>query len=350
MIMNHLRRFSVNGKSIRRHCSASFLLFVLLSQCVNTSYANDSAASLAAGGIQLEKNDSVEILSEILRLSPKKVVVDYEFRNSSDQTLETLVAFPLPLLPVSEIVDLPVDADFDRPEGFIEFRTSVNGEELHPEREVKAFRLSSTGEKLEEVSELVQQAGLLLSPPNRMFFDVVAELPKDKLQPLLDAKLLEVTHSKNETIYLPRWALQYTFFSKRTFPAHAIVHVHHEYKPIAGRTLYGESNFQDGLEKWCVDEATQKLLHERIAQQKVSPGVEKMLERRHVDYVLRTASNWKSPIGTFELILEKSHPSQVISLCGEAGVKVSSKEFRLKKSNFRPSADLTVAFFDPDLR
>ena len=45
-----------------------------------TALANDSTAALSAGGLRLEKSDQIAILSEKLRIGPKRIVVDYEMQ------------------------------------------------------------------------------------------------------------------------------------------------------------------------------------------------------------------------------------------------------------------------------
>lgn len=44
--------------------------------------ANDSSASMAAGGLELVRNDHVRMVSEVLRISPRLVEVDYVFENT----------------------------------------------------------------------------------------------------------------------------------------------------------------------------------------------------------------------------------------------------------------------------
>ena len=59
--------------------------------------ANDSTASLDAGGLNLTFNPDIRMESEDLYLSRDEVRVVYRFRNESDH-VATLVAFPLPAM------------------------------------------------------------------------------------------------------------------------------------------------------------------------------------------------------------------------------------------------------------
>ncbi len=60
--------------------------------------ANDSTAELGAGGINLVRNEAVDLLSEDLFVSTDQVKVTYHFRNHTEGPVTYLVAFPLPPL------------------------------------------------------------------------------------------------------------------------------------------------------------------------------------------------------------------------------------------------------------
>ena len=60
-------------------------------------HADDGAASIAEGGLVVMKREPrITMAKEVLQISSKKVVVDYDFRNDSDQDITTDVAFPIP--------------------------------------------------------------------------------------------------------------------------------------------------------------------------------------------------------------------------------------------------------------
>ncbi len=64
----------------------NFLLLAGLLAGLSTAvYADDDAASIAAGGIVVMKHEPrIVMAKEVLNISPKKVIVDYDFRNDSD--------------------------------------------------------------------------------------------------------------------------------------------------------------------------------------------------------------------------------------------------------------------------
>jgi len=81
--------------------------------------SNDSAASSAAGGIQLKREPRISMAKEKLTINTKKITVEYEFINESDQDLTTEVAFPVP--PYAQNMSPQGDRTFN------DFRLLVNG-------------------------------------------------------------------------------------------------------------------------------------------------------------------------------------------------------------------------------
>jgi Domain of unknown function (DUF4424) len=93
--------------------------------------ANDSSAAMAAGGLELIKNDQVRMVSEVLRIAPRLVEVDYVFENTGASDVTMLVAFPLPELePVSQV---PVNIPFPRTANPVGFQAWIDGREIKPD-------------------------------------------------------------------------------------------------------------------------------------------------------------------------------------------------------------------------
>ena len=57
------------------------IAFAILVTLAAPAAANDSTAQLGAGGLELVRNDTIEVLSEDLYVSAKEVRVTYHFRN-----------------------------------------------------------------------------------------------------------------------------------------------------------------------------------------------------------------------------------------------------------------------------
>jgi hypothetical protein len=89
------------------------------------AFANDSAATLAAGGIVLTKSDGIVLEREDLTIGARRVRVAYVFRNVSGEDIRTRVAFALPSTE-DELGDI-VWADAQRPENPMRFSVVVDG-------------------------------------------------------------------------------------------------------------------------------------------------------------------------------------------------------------------------------
>jgi hypothetical protein len=95
--------------------------------------ADDGAASIAAGGLVPRRETRIVMAKEVLRIGVKKVVVDYDFRNDSDQEVTTEVAFPIPPY-ANESAEGPAPEE----QSFQSFKLWVDGKPVQYESEAKA--------------------------------------------------------------------------------------------------------------------------------------------------------------------------------------------------------------------
>jgi len=101
--------------------------------------ANDSTASMGAGGLVYTTNSLIEIAQETLVIGEDEVHVSYDFVNTGTEDISTLVTFPLP--------DLRFDGDWNYaieatdPINWIGFKGWVDGTEIGPQVEARATNL-----------------------------------------------------------------------------------------------------------------------------------------------------------------------------------------------------------------
>ncbi|MGE8103017.1 DUF4424 family protein [Allorhizobium sp. NPDC080224] len=72
------------------------LACALQALATTTVLANDSMATLEAGGLVFTRSDEITMAKEDLYISPEQVEVKYLYRNTSDKPVSTIVAFPMP--------------------------------------------------------------------------------------------------------------------------------------------------------------------------------------------------------------------------------------------------------------
>lgn len=370
------------GHSVLRQLSW-ILLFFLFILAASASLANDTEAVVAAGGIQFKHEPRISMEKERLFISEKKVTVDYDFLNVSDQDISTEIAFPVP----------PFDCTGYCGGLIISvFHVWVDGKELSYQREAKA--MVKGRDYAEELNKLgVDIASFGHFDPDWNFKESkdyqIARLPQQDIQHLAGIGLID---GKN---LWPLWTVNETYHWKQTFPARKIIHVRHEYPPAVGYNHVGVEDLTDTrkdkvaealarpkgspgsendetylymareIDSLCVDPSLGKKIKEAESE-RWQEGV-----KRHeappspveaedldvgvvwVEYILSTANFWKGPIKDFTLIVERptaeGGPKYFVSFCWDGPVRrIDENHFEAHVSNFVPRKELHVGFFFPN--
>lgn len=339
--------------------------FVCVAVCAQL-WANDSAASTAAGGVQLVREPRISMQKERLFISEKKVRVEYEFLNDTDTDVTTEVAFPIP--PYGLGWDDPAG-----PRGFDDFMLWVEGKQLSCQAEIKATL------KGKDLTPLLRKYGV--DPNSFGHFNWKADkaLDFEKLPAGAQAELVSAgAYEVRGGLAFALWTISKTYHWKQTFSAHQVLHMVHEYKPVVGfsaisltaldpayrRKMIAEAKeikdqtqpdqladaiaWDRGLTDSCVDAKLQARLtaelDTRSAEQKENDG--DYLYLTWVDYILTTANSWKMPIRDFELVLEKPKEGGYVSFCWDGQVqKIDSFHFSARTKDFVPKRELHIAFF-----
>ena len=183
-------------------------------------HADDSAASIAAGGLVARRETRIVMAKEVLRISPTKIVVDYDFRNDSDQDVTTEVAFPIPPYGNGP-VQWPTDAS-----SFSSFRLTIDQKPVRYKTEARAFLAGK------EVTEILKADKIDIASFGH--YDWSAQrapeferLPKNEQARLSKLGLFDEDPWGN-------WTVRLQYHWTQVFPSHATVHIRHEYKPVKG--------------------------------------------------------------------------------------------------------------------
>jgi hypothetical protein len=304
--------------------------------------ADDSSASLAAGGIVFTKNTPVRMAAEDLTISPKLVRVRFEFVNDTDKDVETLVAFPLPDIDLKENWNLAGTTTGD-PVNFIGFKAAVDGKPITFTVEQRAF----VGDK--DVTQVIASTGLQLNPIGGGHDEVAALSPANR-QRLIAAGLLQGDTS-------PLWLVRTKFFWPQRFPAHKSVVIEHSYRPVTGLSRLLEAVEGSGLSQYgaayCIGAPTIakiEALEAAVARDDALAAAKRKTDKFAVGmdslaydtaYILTTANNWNGPIGRFHLTLDKLKPENILSLCWDGELKKTGPTtFESTLTNFAPARDI----------
>jgi len=323
---------------------AKFFLSLLVLVAVKLS-ADDGAASIAAGGIVvMKKEPRITMAKEVLRISFQKVIVDYDFRNDSNEDITTEVAFPIP----------DYDNDLDRSgrvAAFDDFQLMIDGKPAHFDVEARAFLKGMEYTPLLN-SMHVDIASFGHATRNDRYPDI-EKLTAEQKKRLVDAGLID--SDDGEML----WSVRKKYYWRQTFPAHKPVHVRHEYSPISGNensVAYGMGPNPDKylakeIKSFCLEGGLNTMLQD-IADGKSN---DKKAWYGYVDFILTTANTWKTPIEDFTLIVERPHwknykgesdLGDYVSFCWDGPVKrMDADHFSAHIENLVPAKELRIGFF-----
>jgi len=316
------------------------LALLLLATLCTIAKADDGAASIAAGGIVMKHEPRITMQKEVLRISATKVQVDYEFRNDTNTDITTEVAFPVPGY------KLDWDERSIKEQSFDDFQLTVENQLVHFEVEIKATL------KGRDVSAQLKKYGIDIGTFGHYNEEAFNAPDIQKLSPAQKSALVHAGLIDLDTFsrYLPGWTVEKKYYWLQTFPAHAIVHISHEYTPVLGNSNtigLGPTPKQDSFEakSVCIDPSLRNQLS------KLAANPENEVSISYVDFILTTANTWKTPIEDFTLIVERTDPKDTVSFCWDGPVeKLDANKFQAHANNLIPTKELHIGFYHLDTR
>lgn len=333
--------------------------------------ADDSAASIGAGGLVVLKNEKrIAMAKEVLSISLKKVHVDYEFRNDTADNVTTMVAFPIPAYEFSEDMMHSIAES-----GFDDFKLTIEGKPT-------TFTVEALAKvKGKDVTQMLKTDGIDIGSFGHYDFKVDAATDFKKLSAAQMAALVKAgivdtnagqpgVGTKDNPVYAyPLWTVEKKYYWTQTFPAHSTVHISHEYTAVAGYNLVAQADFiavgphptAAQLKDYSADNPTlaelrSVCLDEPLRQQLINMpfGSDNGTYRRmwYVDFILTTANTWKQPIGDFTLLVNRptaaANDPKIISFCWPGPVtKASANQFKATATDLVPKTELRIGFFAP---
>ncbi len=317
---------------------AALLLAATLS--VSSALADDSSAALGMGGVVLTQNADIRMASEDLSLSPKAVAVRYEFVNDSDRDIDTIVAFPLPDIDLWEYSESPVGTIVDKSPNFVGFVLTVDGKRVEATPEEHAILNGR------DVTAAVRAAGLPVNFAGTDLFDRLTKLKPALRASLSRQGLVELEDADAHA----KWTATTKFWWRQHFPAHKTVVIEHRYQPVTGQFFFvpesltaSDPSDRRNAQAYCIDPATRAAIKAKLAASKLPGNAEAMLNGYETDFVLKTANNWKGPIGHFHLTVDKLKPDNIVSLCWDGALKKTGPTvFEAARDNFAPAHDIKL--------
>ena len=311
--------------------------------------ANDSSAELAAGGLVLTKNAAIEMRSEDLYISAKKVEVHYRFLNTSDRDVTVTVAFPMPDITTEGFDDI-LAVPTQSPTNFLAFATLVDGRPVKAELEQKAIKNGV------DRTAYLRALGVPLAPHLARTNEVLDHLPAARKADLVKMGLAvedDYDAGKGAEHHIDAtWTLKTTYFWTQTFPAGRLISVEHRYKPATGEsagTSWGsdywtkDPAYPKARAHYCVDDA----FLASVARTIKSGDISAAMNEQRVEYILTTGANWKAPIGDFHMTIDKGAANNLVSFCGEGVTKTGPTTFDVHYKNYTPTREVSVLILHP---
>ena len=312
--------------------------------CAFPALANDTMAELKTGGLVFVRSDVVAIEKEDLYISLDEVRVSYRFRNTSDEDVETVVAFPMPELvgdPYSEVAVPDSQSD-----NLLDFSVEVDGKPVEPPLEQKAFAVGL------DVTAALVAAQVPLNPYAEAVNEAIERLPDATKSDWVARGILQREAwddgSGMKEHHVPIWSMTSTYWWRMNFPGGEAVEVRHRYQPSVGGTV-GVAFMEDGKAKgetyesyrtrYCVDDSFARAVERHAAQ---NPDGYAPFYENWISYVLTTGGNWAGPIGEFRLTIDKGAAENLISFCGQNVRKVGPTTFEMTATDFYPRSDLDI--------
>lgn len=311
-------------------------LLLALALSASPARANDSAATLDAGGLVLVRDTETELASEDLRIAIDRIDVDYAFRNRSQAPRTLRLAFPLPPIDGAELsfsaLSLPVRGSAN----FVGFTVKADGKTIEPALEERAFHGT------QEVTERLKRHGLPLNPLRREELETALKrLSPADLQALHGAGLLsDATPDAGA-----QWRSEAKFHWEQVFPADAELRISHSYAPVAGNWFLSprEAATREVRARYCLDDAGLAGIRRLAAAR--PEGYTRAFE---VPYIVTTARNWAGRIGRFTLTVDKGRADALVSFCRQGVRKTGPTTFAWEARDYVPDSDLRVLLVSND--
>jgi hypothetical protein len=313
--------------------------------------ADDSSATLAAGGLVLQKTDKIALVSEELYLSTTGIRISYRFRNLTNADYSTTIAFPMPAFQGGGSNSTTVVPD-PGSDNFMKFQTIVDGQPAPSQLEQRAF-LTADGKPDVEITDKLKALHIPLVPTSEATAAAIGRLTDARRKDLADANIFDPGsddyNGQPATLY-PLWTLRSKYWRNQTFPKGRDLIVQQTYVPVVGSqsslSIGSPDMDKDRLkfyrETFCTDQTFMNAargLYKKVADDNATTF---QAFEQYLSYVITSGGNWAGPIGDFKLIVDKGDPKTLVSFCGNGVKKISPTQFELDIKNYKPDRDIDV--------
>ena len=290
-----------------------FLVNLTFAIFPSISFSNDSSACIGLGGLMLQKNDHIVMMSEDLLLSPSLVRVEYTYFNESETDQELIVAFALPnigkMWETSESLTKYKE----------DFKTWVDG------KEVTLFDSRDSW-------NFPNNAGCHKSPKaSANEYDLVV---RNQIFP--SKKLVKVVHQYSPALgsgipYYNQWSLKDALLEIQRNEDDSSDHL----------WWFGCTDVKGALETITNWKDFTKVHAKHLDTE--ANAWKNLVFYSELGYILETGQNWKGPIKHFRLKVVAEQPF-FLNTCFKGLKRISETAYLFEAEDYAPSENINLTF------
>ena len=299
--------------------------------------ANDTLATLGAGGLVPAKSTDIAMESEDLEVSIHRISVKYLFRNTGGKDEDVVVAFPLPAMNGGDVANIPIDIPSHDPLNFINFEVWANGRRVEPKVELRAFFEDK------EITTRLRELGVPLSVLDPNVTAAVKKLSTGDRSRLQKDNWVDCSLTPDGKCW-PYWQSRVQYYWTQRFPAGETVEIRHTYRPVVGGAhIYPSDSGASRVTEYCGGAndvgriAKQKELRHATAGDDTT-----LFAERRIEYILTTGANWKGPIRNFHLSIVSDEPADIVMTCMPGLKQTAPTRYEVGVPDFRPVKELEL--------
>jgi len=315
--------------------------------------ADDTTVSLVApaGGLVPTGSTQIQMESEDVQITPRRISIHYVFRNPGDQDETTTIAFRFPDLDGMAVCASSYRLPRRNEVNFMGFNLLSGGNPIPTKMDVQAFH---EGQDVTARLAGVGLAPIVLPEPLNAGLTKIAP---EELQRLEQEGLIEEHEFKTPLMatrkrrgWCGQWLMRVQFSWTQTIAAHQAIELTQVYSPVAGGgsfTPTSDGSIYSGT--YCAgNDAIDAIMTARrgAAEAKDKDDKDKgppiLFYEQAIEFTLTSAKDWNGPIGTFHLTVQMNDPKDLLMTCTYGLQRTAPFKYEVTRENYQPSNELRL--------
>jgi hypothetical protein len=308
---------------------------------------------LPAGGLVPEASTPIQMESEELQITPRRISIHYVFRNPSDQDNSTTIVFRFPdidgMAACASTYHLPRRNELN----FMGFNLISGGNPIPTQMDVRAFHEG------QDVTARLAAAGLAANALAEPLNGGLVKIAPEERQRLEDEGLIEPHHFSKSLVsvgknrgWCGQWIMRVQYSWTQPIAAHQAVELTQVYSPVVGGGTFTPASDPSSYSgSYCADSAAMNVI--TTARMGASASADKndkdkgppiLFYEQAIEFTLTNANTWNGPIGSFHLTVQTNETNDLLMTCASGLQRTAPNKYELTRENFQPTSDLRLMF------